>query len=310
MFSWRFCGSSSDSTENVVLQVIALDPLVEGDNVTLKCVADGNPAPTSFNFHLKVLASQKSQESFCIRAALHAQSSLIWSAAMSPKDEVVMVENANTYIISNVTRETSGEYKCSLIDNPTIEASEDVVVKCKSAERRWNDCWLWWYLFSTLPCSNLWVKALCQLCSLCSAVCQILCMLTSKLFWGLSVLWNIVSPWFADLDVILSPSGTVIRNFGDTLDLSLRIDSSDATKVSWTKVKAFYVTQVKTKEKSWWSTHTTDVLLFGQDNVKLNKEPNFSKVSYSDSGRYECDVTMGLLGQKASFELVVEGKCS
>lgn len=90
----------------------------------------------------------------------------------------------------------------------------------------------------------------------------------------------------------------------------MRIDSSDATKVSWTKVKAFYVTQVKTKEKSWWSTHTTDVLLFGQDNVKLNKEPNFSKVSYSDSGRYECDVTMGLLGQKASFELVVEGKCS
>lgn len=46
-----FC---TDSTENIVLQVIAQDPLVEGDNVTLKCVADGNPAPTSFNFHLKV----------------------------------------------------------------------------------------------------------------------------------------------------------------------------------------------------------------------------------------------------------------
>lgn len=70
------------------------------------------------------------------------------------------------------------------------------------------------------------------------------------------------------------------------------------------------MTQVKTREKSWWSSHTTDVLLFGQDNVKLNKEPNFSKVSYSDSGRYECDVTMGPLAQKASFELVVEGKCS
>lgn len=58
------------------------------------------------------------------------------------------------------------------------------------------------------------------------------------------------------------------------------------------------------------ATHTTDVLLFGQDNVKLNKEPKFTKVTYSDSGRYECDVTMGLLNQKASFELVVEGEIS
>lgn len=93
------------------------------------------------------------------------------------------------------------------------------------------------------------------------------------------------------------------------MDLALHIDSSDATKVSWTKVKAFNARRVKTREKSWWSTHTADVLLFGQDNVKLNKEPNFSKVSFSDSGRYECDVTMGLLSQKATFELVVEGKC-
>ena len=71
--SWRFCVYSSDSTENVALHVIAVDPLVEGDNVTLKCVADGNPAPTSFNFHLKVLAPQKCRETICIGAALHAQ---------------------------------------------------------------------------------------------------------------------------------------------------------------------------------------------------------------------------------------------
>lgn len=49
-----FC---TDSTENIVLQVIAQEPLEEGDNVTLKCVADGNPAPTSFNFHIKVLVN-------------------------------------------------------------------------------------------------------------------------------------------------------------------------------------------------------------------------------------------------------------
>lgn len=244
-----------------------MDPLVEGDNVTLKCVADGNPAPTSFNFHLKVLASHECRGTH-ICAALHAQGGLNWSLPISPKDEVVMVENANTYTITNVTRETSGEYKCSLIDNPTMEASEDVVVKCKSAGRRWNGCWPWWYLFPTLPCCNLWVKALCQLCSLCSAVCQILCMPTSELFRGPSVLWNIVSPWLADLDIVLSPSGTVIRNPGDSLDLSLRIDSSDETKVSWTKVKAFYVRQVKMREKSCWNTHTTDVLLF--DRMMLN----------------------------------------
>lgn len=166
------------STENVMLQVLAVDPLVEGDNVTLKCVADGNPAPTRFTFHLK--------------------------------EDVVTVENANTYTITNVTRETSGKYKCSLTDNPTMEAFEDVVVKY--------------------------------------------------------------------LDIILSPSGTVIRNVGDTLDLALHIDSSDATKVSWTK-----------------------------DNMKLDKEPNFPKVSFSDSGRYECEVTMGFLSQKATFQLVVQG---
>uniref|UniRef100_A0A7N8XWD4 Activated leukocyte cell adhesion molecule b n=1 Tax=Mastacembelus armatus TaxID=205130 RepID=A0A7N8XWD4_9TELE len=84
------------STENIVLHVIAQDPLIEGDNVTLKCVADGNPAPTSFNFHLK--------------------------------GELVKVENTDTYTITNVSRDTTGEYKCSLIDNPTLEASEDITV--------------------------------------------------------------------------------------------------------------------------------------------------------------------------------------
>ncbi|CAJ1065270.1 CD166 antigen homolog isoform X4 [Xyrichtys novacula] len=166
------------STENIVLQVIAQDPLVEGDNVTLKCVADGNPAPTSFNFNLK--------------------------------GEMVMVENTDTYTITDVSRDTSGEYKCSLVDNPTMEASEDIVVKY--------------------------------------------------------------------LDINLSPSGNVVTSAGKTLDLNLQIDAPGDTKVSWTK-----------------------------DNMKLDKEPKFTKVTYADSGRYECEVTMGLLVKKASFELSVEG---
>lgn len=166
------------STENMVLQVIAQEPLVEGDNVTLKCVADGNPAPTSFNFHLK--------------------------------GELVKVENADTYTITNVSRDTTGEYKCSLIDNATMQASKDITVKY--------------------------------------------------------------------LDINLSPSGKIVKKRGETLDLTLQIDASGDPKVSWTK-----------------------------DNVKLDKEPKFTEVTYSDSGHYECSVTVGLLSRKASFELVVEG---
>ncbi|XP_068601858.1 CD166 antigen homolog [Brachionichthys hirsutus] len=168
------------STENIVLQVSAQEPLVEGDNVTLKCLADGNPAPTSFNFHLK--------------------------------GEVVKVENADFYTITNVSRDTSGEYKCSLIDDPTMESSKDITVQY--------------------------------------------------------------------LDMSLSPSGKVIKSLGETnsLEINLQINSSAKATISWTK-----------------------------DNIKLEKEPKFTKLSFSDSGLYECDVTMGLLSRKAFFELVVEG---
>uniref|UniRef100_A0A3P8SAT8 Activated leukocyte cell adhesion molecule b n=1 Tax=Amphiprion percula TaxID=161767 RepID=A0A3P8SAT8_AMPPE len=166
------------STENIVLQVIAQDPLEEGDNVTLKCVADGNPAPTSFNFHLQ--------------------------------GEMVKVEDSNTYTIRNVSRETSGEYKCSLIDDPSMEASKDITVNY--------------------------------------------------------------------LDINLSPSGNIVERVGEALDLTLKIDSSGESKVFWTK-----------------------------DNIMLDKEPEFAALTYSDSGSYECEVTMGLLSRKASFDLIVEG---
>lgn len=48
---------SLDPPEKVSLQIMSEGPIVEGENVTLKCQADGNPAPTSFYFHFKV--SQK-----------------------------------------------------------------------------------------------------------------------------------------------------------------------------------------------------------------------------------------------------------
>ncbi|XP_074536092.1 CD166 antigen homolog A-like isoform X1 [Halichoeres trimaculatus] len=166
------------STENIKLEVSAPDPLVEGANVTLTCVADGNPAPTSFNFHLK--------------------------------GELMPVENTDSYTITDVSRNNTGEYKCSLIDDPTMEASEEIIVKY--------------------------------------------------------------------LDINLSLSGNVVRRADEPLDPHLQIDASGDTQVSWTKNK-----------------------------VKLDKEPKFTKVTYSDSGLYECLVTMDGLSRSASFELAVEG---
>lgn len=75
------------------------------------------------------------------------------------------------------------------------------------------------------------------------------------------------------------------------------------------KGRSFYTRKQKSKENGRF---LTGIFLFFffliQDNVELDKKPMFNKVTYSDSGRYECDVTMGPLSRKASFELVVEGK--
>lgn len=49
----------SDPSEKVSLQIMSEGPIIEGENVTLKCQADGNPVPTSFYFHIKVGQSQK-----------------------------------------------------------------------------------------------------------------------------------------------------------------------------------------------------------------------------------------------------------
>lgn len=45
---------STDPTEKVTLQVVSQGPFKEGDSVILKCTADGNPPPSSFNFYIDV----------------------------------------------------------------------------------------------------------------------------------------------------------------------------------------------------------------------------------------------------------------
>lgn len=44
----------SDAPEKISLDVLLKGPVIEGNNVTLKCHADGNPQPSRFYFHLKV----------------------------------------------------------------------------------------------------------------------------------------------------------------------------------------------------------------------------------------------------------------
>ncbi|KAM8854350.1 activated leukocyte cell adhesion molecule b isoform 1-T1 [Synchiropus picturatus] len=165
------------STENIVLEVHGQQPVVEGQNVTLKCVADGNPAPTSFNFYIK--------------------------------GEMIRVDS-NNYMLTDIGREATGEYKCSLIDNPLMEASQEITVNY--------------------------------------------------------------------LDINLSPAGDIVKRAGEALELNFRIDASGDSKVTWRK-----------------------------NNVILDKEPQLNKLTFSDSGRYECEVRMGPLSRKASFELLVEG---
>ncbi|XP_051972941.1 CD166 antigen homolog A-like isoform X2 [Xyrauchen texanus] len=83
-------------TEKVSLQVVSQSPIREGDNVTLKCQADGNPPPTSFNFNIK---GQK-----------------------------VTVTNKDVYTLTGVTRADSGVYKCSLLDKEEMESTQIITV--------------------------------------------------------------------------------------------------------------------------------------------------------------------------------------
>ncbi|RXN07964.1 CD166 antigen -like protein [Labeo rohita] len=157
---------STDPTENVSLQAVPQGPYKEGDNVTLKCTADGNPPPTSYNFYIN-----------------------------GEKKTV----NSNMYTLTSVTRANTGEYKCSLVDNE-------------------------------------------------------------------------------DLDVVLSTTGKIVKKLGESFETTIDVKASGAAQTSWKK-----------------------------GNTKLNSLPKFDKLTYSDSGMYECIVSMTGLKETRTFQLVVEG---
>ncbi|CAJ1064519.1 CD166 antigen homolog A [Xyrichtys novacula] len=165
-------------TEKVSLQIMSQGSIVEGDNVTLKCQADGNPSPNSFIFYVK---GQKKQ-----------------------------VENSDTYALPSISREAAGEYKCSLTDNDKIEGVQNIVVSY--------------------------------------------------------------------LDLSLSPTGKIVKTIGEPLTVKMEKNASGEAKVSWTK------------------------------NGKPETEPNLSKLAYADAGVYVCELSMGGLTRRQSFELGVEGK--
>ncbi|KAK1785888.1 hypothetical protein P4O66_003125 [Electrophorus voltai] len=95
-------------TENISLLVTPAGTIKEGDNVTLKCKADGNPPPTGYSFHIKVSPAH--------------------SGSLLCQGKKVTVEKSDTYTLMDVTRASSGEYKCSLVGNDTMAASRNIVV--------------------------------------------------------------------------------------------------------------------------------------------------------------------------------------
>lgn len=93
------------------------------------------------------------------------------------------------------------------------------------------------------------------------------------------------------------------------MNLSLQIDSSGKAEVSWTKVEAIFYIKKLQSLGFVLVIDCADILLdLFQNNAKLDKQPDFTKLGYSDSGRYEWTVTVGHITRTASFDLTVEGK--
>ncbi|RVE63877.1 hypothetical protein OJAV_G00140600 [Oryzias javanicus] len=83
-------------SEKVRLDILPKGPIKEGANVTLRCAGDGNPPPNSFFFH--------------------------------KKGEKIRVENSDTLTLTQVSKEDTGLYKCSLPENEKLEASQNITV--------------------------------------------------------------------------------------------------------------------------------------------------------------------------------------
>ncbi|XP_058884171.1 CD166 antigen homolog isoform X1 [Acipenser ruthenus] len=168
-------------SEKVKIEVLTPSPIREGDSVTLKCSGDGSPPPASFTFFLK--------------------------------DKKENVENSNNYTIESVSRNMTGDYSCSLLNDENLKDTATITVHY--------------------------------------------------------------------LDMILTPVGSVTKEVGQSVNVTLSKASSADLAVTWKK-----------------------------DNVKIDA-PTLQKLAYRDAGNYECEVTAAAvkgLKKTSSFQLIVEGK--
>ncbi|XP_075623375.1 CD166 antigen isoform X5 [Balearica regulorum gibbericeps] len=82
-------------TEKVTIQVLSQSTVKEGDNITLKCSGNGNPPPQEFLFYIP--------------------------------GEAEGIRSSDTYVMADVRRNATGEYKCSLTDK-SMMASTTITV--------------------------------------------------------------------------------------------------------------------------------------------------------------------------------------
>ncbi|MBN3284280.1 CD166 protein, partial [Polyodon spathula] len=102
-------------SEKVTIEVLTPSPIREGDGVTLKCSGDGSPPPASFTFFLKA-------------SSLFNPLQLCAPDITGKKENV---ENSNNYTIESVSRNMTGDYSCSLLNDDKLKDTAAITVHWK-----------------------------------------------------------------------------------------------------------------------------------------------------------------------------------